>query len=79
MTPETPRSTHEQAERSQNLNGRTEICCKRSGGFKCRGESLIKPGYSWFSAKSIQVESIFDFQVKYSKPVEFLKRRSVVW
>src|SRR4051812_9761487 len=66
MTPETQRSTRRQAEGSTNLEGRTAACRKMLGRLTRWSESLIKLGYSWFSAKDIQVSGAGNSQVKYT-------------
>jgi hypothetical protein len=66
MTPETQRSTRRQAKGRTNLEGRTAACRKMLGRLTCWSESLIKLGYSWFSAKDIQVSGTGDSQVKYT-------------
>jgi hypothetical protein len=44
---------------SERDEGRTRVCYKTLGRANVRGERLIKLGYSWFSAKFIQVKSCF--------------------
>lgn len=73
MTPETQRSTRRQAEGRTNLEGRTAACRKMLGRLTRWSESLIKLGYSWFSAKSIQVDGTSASQVKYTTSVGRLK------
>lgn len=76
MTPETQRSTRRQAEGRTNLEGRTAACRKMLGRLTRWSESLIKLGYSWFSAKDIQVSGTGDSQVKYTGLVGPLSRGS---
>lgn len=66
MTPETQRSTRRQAEGATTLEGRTAACRKMLGRLTRWSESLIKLGYSWFSAKDIQVSGMDNSQVKYT-------------
>ncbi len=66
MTPETQRSTRRQAEGATTLEGRTAACRKMLGRLTRWSESLIKLGYSWFSAKDIQVSGTGNSQVKYT-------------
>jgi len=79
MTPETQRSTHKQAEGSTNLEGRTAACRKMLGRLMRWSESLIKLGYSWFSAKDIQVSGMGNSQVKYTTLVGLPNRGPGRW
>jgi len=79
MTPETQRSTRRQAEGLTNLEGRTAACRKMLGRLTRWSESLIKLGYSWFSAKDIQVSGTDNSQVKYTTLVGRLNRCPGGW